>query len=98
MGGVVEGAAEAQLDRVFQAGGRGEPAQVVVVAERGRGEDPGLGRRARCSLKHVADVQRRLDQPRLLRRDVDPAHMALGGRADETPRQLRQGRGAARAA
>ena len=46
MRGVVERAAQAQLDGIFEAGRRGEPAQVVVVAQRGRREDPGLARRA----------------------------------------------------
>ena len=78
------------LTRILEAGGGGEPAQVVVVAEGGRGEDPGLGRTCALLGEHVADVQRRLDQPRLLGRHVDPAHMALGGVPAERRRQLRQ--------
>ena len=61
--------------------------QPVVVAERRRREDPGLRRAApsaRCSMS--PDVERRLDQPRLLRRDVDPAHDALGRRPARSDR------------
>ena len=84
---VVEGAAHAQHGGVFQARGGGEPGQFGVVAQRGRGEDPGLGREPALFAEHFADIQRRLHQPRLLRRQVYPAHIAAGHGVVETLRQ-----------
>jgi hypothetical protein len=56
--GVVEGAADAQRGRVFQAGRLAEPRQRFVIAERGGGEDPGFRRRTALLAHRRADVQR----------------------------------------
>ena len=74
MGGVVERAAHAQLAGVFQGGRFGEPAQGVVTAQRGRGEDPGPRHRGALLGEQVADVQRAVDQAGVARAQVDPAH------------------------
>ena len=65
---VVERAADAQRLRVVEPGRLGEPRQPLVVAERRRREHPGLGRQRHLLAQRVANVQRRLDQPRLVRR------------------------------
>ena len=90
IGRIVERAAQSQLGRIFQPRAGGEPCEFVVVAQGGRREDPGLGRTRTLLAQHVTNVQRRLDQPRLLRTDVDPAHPAVGSLALESRGQTGQ--------
>ena len=84
---IVERAAEAQHARFAQARRFGEPAELVVIAQRGRREDPGLGRGQHLLAQRLADIERRFDQPRLMRRDIDPANLRVVGRARELPGQ-----------
>jgi hypothetical protein len=72
--GIGEWTAHPQLAGIVQAGGLAEPAQAFVVAQRGRGEDPGPVPLGALLAHHAADVQRRLDQPGLVRRQIHPAH------------------------